>query len=443
MRAVSQTRRKHQGGYALLMIFLMAAIVAIMLYQQLPRVAFESERVREQLLIDRGEQYQRAIELFVKDNNAFPQSIDDLEDTNNKRYLRRRYIDPFTGKDEWRLVHTNGQQLTDSLVEAPPDIEGDGDSPNSAQNFGQPGGQQPGGDVNRAVQLRPSDQTLPDGQSFAQGQNLAQGQNGAQAFNGAQGFNGSQGQNGNQGQNGAPGQPGQQNPATGGIQANGTFVPQFPGQQFPGQPPPPGVQLNGANPNQDPNQQANQNPPPGGFVPQFPGQQFPGQPPPPGVQVNNQNPNQAAPAQFPGQQFNNLQLQNGQNGQQNAQQSGQGQPQQLLNQLAGQSVTQSEAAAAGLQGANPAVGLINQILTNPRPQPGAAANQNGLGGGIAGVASTYEGPSIKLYNDRERYEEWEFIYTPQTGAGGLPGQPPPNGDRSGGDGQPPPVGGRP
>ena len=62
------------------MVFLMAAIIALMLYQQLPRVAFESEREKEQLLIDRGEQYTRAIQLYYLANNRqYPTSIDDLE----------------------------------------------------------------------------------------------------------------------------------------------------------------------------------------------------------------------------------------------------------------------------------------------------------------------------------------------------------------------------
>ena len=109
-----------QRGYALLMIFLMAAIVALMLYQQLPRVAFESEREKEQLLIDRGEQYIRAIQLYyVANNRQYPTSIDDLE-KQEKRFLRRRYVDPYTGKDEWRIIHTNGGFLTDSLVQKPP-----------------------------------------------------------------------------------------------------------------------------------------------------------------------------------------------------------------------------------------------------------------------------------------------------------------------------------
>ena len=120
--AISNRRRHSQGGYALLMIFLMAAIIALMLYQQLPRVAFESEREKEQLLIDRGEQYTRAIQLYYLANNrTYPTSLDDLE-KQEKRFLRRRFVDPFTGKADWRIVHTNGGFLTDSLVQKPPTV---------------------------------------------------------------------------------------------------------------------------------------------------------------------------------------------------------------------------------------------------------------------------------------------------------------------------------
>ncbi len=40
--------------------------------------------------------------------------------------------------------------------------------------------------------------------------------------------------------------------------------------------------------------------------------------------------------------------------------------------------------------------------------PGATGLQ--IGGGIAGFASRYEAPSIKVYNERQKYHEWEFIY---------------------------------
>jgi len=33
-----------------------------------------------------------------------------------------------------------------------------------------------------------------------------------------------------------------------------------------------------------------------------------------------------------------------------------------------------------------------------------------VGGGIAGVASESTGPAIKVYNERKKYNEWEFVY---------------------------------
>src|ERR1700760_1750158 len=99
--------KRGERGFAMLIVFLLAAPVALMLYQQMPRVAFESEREKEQLLQDRGQQYVRAIQLYYTAFKKYPSKIEDLENTNNKRFLRRRYIDPMTGKDKWRLIHAN------------------------------------------------------------------------------------------------------------------------------------------------------------------------------------------------------------------------------------------------------------------------------------------------------------------------------------------------
>ena len=41
-------------------------------------------------------------------------------------------------------------------------------------------------------------------------------------------------------------------------------------------------------------------------------------------------------------------------------------------------------------------------------------------GGLAGVASTFAGPSIKIYKDRSKYNEWEFVLDLKQGL--LPGQ---------------------
>jgi hypothetical protein len=114
-------RKRHnpESGYALLMILSMAAIVAITLYTQLPRVVFEAQRDKEQLLIDRGEQYTRAVQLFVRRFNRYPATMEELENTNNIRTLRRRYADPMTGKTDWRIVHAGpGGVLVDSVTTA-------------------------------------------------------------------------------------------------------------------------------------------------------------------------------------------------------------------------------------------------------------------------------------------------------------------------------------
>src|SRR5207245_983626 len=119
--ATISRRRDSESGYALLLVFAMAAAVAIMLYIELPRVAFELQRNKEQLLIERGEQYQRAIQLYFRKFKKYPARLEELESTNNIRFLRRRYADPMTGKTEWRLIHIGpGGVFTDSKTRKPP-----------------------------------------------------------------------------------------------------------------------------------------------------------------------------------------------------------------------------------------------------------------------------------------------------------------------------------
>jgi hypothetical protein len=164
-------RRRQDSGFAMLLVFLMAACVAITLYIEVPRVAFEAERQRELLLVDRGNQFKRAIQVFVTDktNNPmrrYPATIDELENFNNHRYLRRRYKDPMTGKDEWRLVHINGGVLTDSVTtQAKTNLAG-GSTTSSGSTYVSeqayidvPTGDNGGGagGINRALNRRPSE----------------------------------------------------------------------------------------------------------------------------------------------------------------------------------------------------------------------------------------------------------------------------------------------
>jgi hypothetical protein len=57
--------------------------------------------------------------------------------------------------------------------------------------------------------------------------------------------------------------------------------------------------------------------------------------------------------------------------------------------------------------------MIQRILTTPRPgglTPTQGQSTFTIGGGIAGVATTLEAEGIKVYNERTKYNEWEFVY---------------------------------
>ena len=117
MKPTLQPRAQERGS-ALLIVFVFAAIIAIALYREMPVAAFEARRQKEQTLIDRGHEYQRAVQLYYrKFQGRYPASFETLENSNNMRFLRRRYTDPFTGKDDWRLLHAGpAGQLMDSKV---------------------------------------------------------------------------------------------------------------------------------------------------------------------------------------------------------------------------------------------------------------------------------------------------------------------------------------
>ena len=96
-KAVSH--RRTQRGYVLLTLILFVALIAIAAVVMAPIIAFQVKRDREEELIHRGVQYSRAMKHFVKKFGRYPTRIEELENTNQVRFLRRRYKDPITGKD--------------------------------------------------------------------------------------------------------------------------------------------------------------------------------------------------------------------------------------------------------------------------------------------------------------------------------------------------------
>jgi type II secretory pathway pseudopilin PulG len=496
-RMTGRLKPAPEAGFAMLLVFLMAAFIAISLYMQIPRVAFQAQRQKEQLLIERGEQYKRAIQVFVRTNGRYPGKIEDLENFNNRRFLRHRFVDPMTGSTEWRLIHVNGGVFTDSIVNQAKPVQPGGSG--SVNNFvgeqayvANDGTQTAPGAANAAgrrrqseggaVPLGPDGQPLfpanpgqpPDGGpggapingqfpgadqqgnvngqpgDFPGGGQLGNGQPGA-PFNPAvpgapgqlpagiiPGFPTGAGNN-----TGAPGQPdatGNPNPGSGGrlfqarqmVNQQGTIPPdgQPGGIQQPGFPQPgaqpggiqqPGFQQNGTPFGGQPagnNQSAAGSSSFVGSSSSFVGssQSFVGGGGSTGSQPNGglfptppQNPGfgqNPAFGQQPGIPQQPGQIPTGFNNQPNFPQGG---------------ATPYQANPAT---SNAAANLINGILTNPRQatqqgqsgQPGQTGNPVGapvgqqIGGGVAGVASTAQAPSIMVYNDRSKYNEWEFIF---------------------------------
>jgi hypothetical protein len=374
------TRPRHpESGYVLLYVFSMSAIIAIGLYEQLPRAAFEAQREKEALLINHGEQYKRGVQLYVRKMGRYPAKMEDLDNTQNIRFLRKHYIDPMTGKEEWRLLHmgANGK-LIDSKIKK--------DDPNASQwhqgsitEF-KSAGTSDDGDImnaNIATRKRPSDDQV---QLPLQGGAL--------------------------GPNGNPDPTQQASGSPGGSSAGGA-----PGTTDPNAPPrPPGWLAGGALPGMPGGQR-------GLTLPQAP-------------TITVPNPNSGSATGSSDQSGSSVAGNGGYGAP-----SGGGPfptvPQPGLGQGPGGPVgpngqqyntapgsNMNPQTGFGQQGAqSTASNMINNLLTQPRPggaPTGLPGSLNGIGGtvmgGLAGVASTYKGRGIKHYNDQDEYTKWEFFY---------------------------------
>lgn len=104
-RLATTRRRNSQSGYILIVVIFAVTLAIIALAAAVPAIKTQIRREREDELIHRGHQYARAIQLYYRKFGRYPGSLDDLENTNNLRFLRKKYVDPITGKDEWRLIH--------------------------------------------------------------------------------------------------------------------------------------------------------------------------------------------------------------------------------------------------------------------------------------------------------------------------------------------------
>jgi type II secretory pathway pseudopilin PulG len=110
--AGSPTRASREGGYVLLTLLLLAAVLAFALIVILPDRVFEQKRDREQEMVHRGVQYTRALGAYYKKFGRYPTRLEDLESTNNLRFLRKRYKDPENKNKDFKLLHFGEVKLS-------------------------------------------------------------------------------------------------------------------------------------------------------------------------------------------------------------------------------------------------------------------------------------------------------------------------------------------
>ena len=409
-------RRRDERGFVMLLVFLMAALIAISLYNEIPRVSFESQRAKEDLLIERGEQYQRAIKVFVRANKKYPATIKELESFNNHRFLRKQYVDPMTGKQEWRLVHIGpGGAFTDSLVNKPKDDKDKDKDKDKKDATTTATTTTANATLNLMDPNNPTGQpqgptAVPPRRQSEMGGLVAGGVPGQPGYTGQPQIDPATGQ-----PIVRPGQPGMPTTVPGmpGYPTGTPAYPGQPGQPYPGQP--------------YPGQPYPGQPYPGQVIP---GQAYPGQTGQPVYPGTGAVPGQPYPGTgaVPGQPYPV------QPGQVAPQPGMPGYPYSTVPGAQGTGAPQfpqpGYAQAGGTGPASPtdAQKMIQDLLTKPRPavMPGQATQpQMGqmIGGGIAGVASNADEEGIKIYNEHTNYKEWEFLYdyTKDEGPAGAQG----------------------
>jgi hypothetical protein len=112
--------RRDDHGYIMLTLLLAMAVMAIFAGVIASSIAFDIKRDREEELIHRGVQYSRAIRAYYKKFGRYPTKIEDLENTSNLRFLRKRYKDPMNCKNtkcaDFKLLHFGEVQMSLSGV---------------------------------------------------------------------------------------------------------------------------------------------------------------------------------------------------------------------------------------------------------------------------------------------------------------------------------------
>jgi type II secretory pathway pseudopilin PulG len=97
-------------GYILITLMLFITLLAMAAVAVLPEIVHQIQRDREEEMIHRAVGYSRAIRKYYKKFGRYPARIEELENTNQLRFLRKRYQDPITRKD-FKLIRQGDPAL--------------------------------------------------------------------------------------------------------------------------------------------------------------------------------------------------------------------------------------------------------------------------------------------------------------------------------------------
>ena len=120
---IRKSRLSSGTGFSMAMVMVLTTILLVGLSEAVVNWQKAMQREREEELIFRGKQYIRAIGLWqTRFPGTLPTTIDALLNTNNMRFLRKRWKDPITNSEEWRLIKMNPDGTVSGLTIVPSSV---------------------------------------------------------------------------------------------------------------------------------------------------------------------------------------------------------------------------------------------------------------------------------------------------------------------------------
>jgi type II secretory pathway pseudopilin PulG len=203
MIPISVRRRQRESGAMLLAVLFMMAVMIIVALAVMPSFVIQAKRDRELEMIHRGTEYARAVKKYYKKFGRYPANLDQLQNTNQIRFLRKRYKDPLTKDGEWKLLHygdiallvgANAQAVTGQQVPGQQQVGPLGVSPNASPGVSSTGGTDQSGNTALGAAQQLLQQQQQTGVSGNQPQVTPQQSGGTSPY--ASGPGGTQGQSG-------------------------------------------------------------------------------------------------------------------------------------------------------------------------------------------------------------------------------------------------------